>query len=69
VEPTEIESAQDLKRILAEQINLIRTAQTGDLFTRGRLIGYLAGQALRVLEVGELEARIRAIEEQIGRPK
>ena len=64
--PIEIKTAEDLRSILAEQINLVRTAPTGDVFTRGRLCGYLCGVALRNLEVSEIEVRLKELEERIN---
>lgn len=64
--PVEIRTAEDLRSILAEQINLVRMAKTGDIFTRGRLIGYLVGQGLRVLETGEIEKRLEELERKVN---
>ncbi len=64
--PVEIRTAEDLRSILAEQINLARTAREGDTLTRARLIGYLVGQGLRVLETGEIEKRLEALEAKVN---
>lgn len=64
--PVEIRTAEDLRSILAEQINLARTAREGDTLTRARLIGYLVGQGLRVLETGEIEKRLEELERKVN---
>lgn len=61
-----INTATDIKRILAEQVNLLRNKDGEELekadLERARAIGYLCGIALTAIRDGELEKRLEAIE-------
>ncbi|SMQ60928.1 hypothetical protein SAMN05444673_0441 [Bacillus sp. OV166] len=56
---------QDVRRMLARVINelLLEEPPTID---RARVIATLSNSIIKAMEVGELDERIRAIEEQLG---
>ena len=61
-------TAADVQRMLGQAANDIRALDC-DPIARGRSLAYIAGVILKCLEVGELEARVAALEEhapQIG---
>ncbi|MBA3497087.1 MAG: hypothetical protein H0T86_08285 [Gemmatimonadales bacterium] len=67
--PTDAPRLRDvgaIQRQLEDAVyNTLRLANSP---TRSRTIGYLLGFALRALEVGELEARLGALESQLPSP-
>ena len=54
-------TAKDLLEVLRRQINAIQEAN-GEVIFRGRSIAYLVGVAVKVLEVGNVEERLAALE-------
>ena len=50
----------EVEREMHEAHKMARSVQ------RGRLVGFLAGVALRALSVGEMEDRVRALEQRIA---
>jgi len=58
-----LQTAKDILGLLVEQIQEVRvTAQAGTL-EKARTIGYLAGIALRAVEIVELAGRVEALED------
>lgn len=59
-----IETAQDLKECLADQIVRVMASKTEEL-AKARVTGYLCGILLRVFETVELSDRVSAIERKL----
>jgi len=64
-DPVTIETAADIRRVVAEQIGLVREADV-EVVIKARCIGYLAGVCLKAIEAGDLEGRLEALEEQLA---
>ena len=60
--PFRLKTAQDVLRLLEEQINAVREAEEVGPLERARVIGYLAGVTLKAIEAGDLAGRIEALE-------
>jgi len=60
--PFRLQTAQDVVRLLEEQIAAIREEQQAGTLEKARAIGYLAGIALKAVEVAGLEERVAALE-------
>lgn len=58
-----INTIQDVKRIIAETLNEVRSSPTENIVGKARAIGYLCGIALTAIEKGDLEERIAKLEE------
>ena len=63
--PVEIKNVADVIRVLTMAINDARDLETS--VQRARTLGYLAGVALRAVEVGGLEERVAALEAMLRR--
>ena len=63
-DPKPLETAKDTLVAVAEQISLLRCADI-DIVVRTRATGYLAGVALKAIEITEVEERLSALEEAI----
>lgn len=57
-----IESVQDVKNVLAEAINELRSSGTQNTIAKTRVIGYLAGVMLAAIEKGDIEERVAQLE-------
>jgi len=57
-----LKTAQDILKLLAEQICAVKEDQEAGTLEKARVIGYLASIALRAVETSELEARVEALE-------
>jgi hypothetical protein len=64
-----VETAADVRQVLAEAIDNMRTNPDLDPLRKGRVLAQLASAALRAIEMGELEARVEAIETVLKRRK
>jgi len=64
-----VKTAADVRQVVAEEIENMRTNPDLDLLRRGRVLAQLASAALRAIEMGELEARVEAIETVLKRRK
>src|SRR3954468_3880791 len=62
VAPAPVETPADLLAVLAEQINLARADAAAEPQERARTVAGLAAVAVRVMEAGEKEARLAAVE-------
>jgi len=58
-----INTIQDVKRIIAETLNEVRSSPTENLIGKARAVGYLCGIALTAIEKADLEERIAKLEE------
>jgi len=58
-----IESVGDVKRVLTETINELRSSGTGNTVGKARAIGYLCEVMLTAFEKHDLEQRIAKLEE------
>ena len=64
-----METAADVRQMLAEEIATVRTNADLDPLAKGRLIAQLASAALRAIEMSNLAARVEAIEVMLKRRK
>ena len=64
-----VKTAADVRQVVAEEIENMRTNPDLDPLRRGRVLAQLASAALRAIEMGELEARVEAIETVLKRRK
>lgn len=55
-------TAADVRRVLTEEIEYVRTNPDLDPLRRGGLIAQLASVALRAIELSTLEARVEAVD-------
>lgn len=61
-----ITSPNHVRQVLSEQINRLRNDKvTSDDIDKARAIGYLSNVALTAIRDGELEQRIKALEEKL----
>lgn len=61
-----ITSPNHVRQVLSEQINRLRKEKvTSDDIDKARAIGYLSNVALTAIRDGELEQRIKALEEKL----
>ena len=56
---------QHIKALMQEQINLLRKNEDLDPINKARAIAYLSNIALTAIKDGELEERLKHIEEQL----
>ena len=61
-----LDTVPRIRRLL--EIAVMDTIAMENSIARSRAIGYLAQQALRLLEVGELEERVASLEAAVGPP-
>ena len=59
-EPVSVADVADVLALLERAVNDVLTLENS--IARARALGYLAGAALRALEVGQLEQRLEALE-------
>ena len=64
-----VKTAADVRQMLAEEIENVRTNADLDPLRKGRVLAQLASAALRAIEMGHLEARVEAIEAVLKRRK
>jgi hypothetical protein len=57
-----LRTASDVLGLLAEQIEAVRGDDSLTTVERARTVGYLAGISLRAIELGDLAARVEAVE-------
>jgi hypothetical protein len=60
--PFRLQTAADVLALLAEQVEAVRAEQGAGALEKARVVGYLAGVALKAIEAGNLAARIEALE-------
>jgi hypothetical protein len=57
-----VQTAQDVIDLLQEQIEAVRTDVEASALEKARIIGHLAGLALKAIEAGNIAARLEALE-------
>jgi hypothetical protein len=60
--PCRLQTAQDVLALLQEQIQAVRADREASTLEKARMIGHLAGLALKAIEAGNIAARIEALE-------
>ena len=55
--------AADVLELLNEQVAAVRLEKSVKVPERARLVGFLAGTILKALEVGQMAARLEALEQ------
>lgn len=60
--PFKMRTAQDILNLLGEQVAAVRSEPEAGTLERARCIGYLAGVALKAVEVSNLEGRLESLE-------
>lgn len=65
VKERRIVTATHIRQLLAEQINILRNDEELDNIDRARAIAYLSNVSLTAISNGELEERIKLLEENL----
>ena len=65
--PMRLKTAQDVLALIEEQVNAARNESEAGTMQKARTIGYLAGIALKAVEVADLSARVEALERVLKR--
>ena len=60
--PFRLKTAADVLALLEEQVSAVRGEEAATTLEKARVVGYLAGIALRAIEAGDLAARLEAVE-------
>lgn len=60
--PFRLRTAWDILELLQEQVDAVRNDTEARSLEKARCIGYLAGIALRAVEVADLAGRVEALE-------
>jgi len=60
--PVRIQTAKDILALLAEQLAAVRADPEAGALQKARTIGYLAGIALKAVEIADLTARVEELE-------
>jgi hypothetical protein len=60
--PFRLKTAADVLKLLEEQVEAVRAEQEVGTLEKARVVGYLAGVALKAIEAGNLAARIEMLE-------
>lgn len=64
--PFRLKTAQDILALLAEQVAAVREDENAGVLEKARCIGYLAGIALKAVEVADLSTRVEALERALN---
>ena len=64
-----LKTARDVLALLEEQINNVREEPDAKILEKARAVGYLAGIALKAVEVADLSGRVEAMERVLKRRK
>ena len=68
--PFRLKTARDVLALIEEQVNAVRDEPEAGTLEKARAVGYLAGVALKAVEVADLSARVEAVERVLrGRRK
>ncbi|QBS38736.1 hypothetical protein E1B22_12585 (plasmid) [Thermaerobacter sp. FW80] len=67
--PFRVQVAQRILDILMEQMEAVRNDPEAGTLEKARCISYVAGAALKAVEVADLSARIEALEEALQQQK
>src|SRR3954469_16156819 len=57
-----LRTASDVLDLLEEQVQAVRTDAEAGTLEKARVVGYLAGMALKAIEAGNLAARVEMLE-------
>lgn len=60
--PFRLKTARDVLILIEEQMNAVRDDTEAGTLEKARTIGYLAGVALKAVEVADVSARVEAVE-------
>ena len=60
--PFRLKTAADVLALLEEQVTAVRDDPEAGTLEKARVVGYLAGIALKAIEAGDLAARLEAVE-------
>jgi hypothetical protein len=60
--PFRLKTAADVLALLEEQVSAVRNDPEAGTLEKARVVGYLARISLKVIEAGDLAARIEAVE-------
>jgi hypothetical protein len=60
--PFRLQTARDVLLLLEEQVAAVREETTAGTLEKSRTIGYLAGIALRAVEIADIAGRLEALE-------
>jgi hypothetical protein len=60
--PFRLKTAADVIDLLEEQVAAVRAEQEAGTLEKARVVGYLAGIALKAIEAGNLAARLEMLE-------
>jgi hypothetical protein len=63
--PFRLKTAYDVLALIEEQVNAVREEPEAGTLEKARAVGYLAGIALRAVEVADLSGRVEAMERVI----
>ena len=67
--PFRLKTAQDVLALIEEQVNAVREEPEAGTLEKARTVGYLAGIALKAVEVADLSGRVEALEQVLRRRK
>jgi hypothetical protein len=67
--PFRLKTAQDVLALIEEQVNAVREEPEAGTLEKARAIGYLAGIALKAVEVADLSGRVEALEQVLRKRK
>jgi ribosome modulation factor len=67
--PLRLRTARDVLALIEEQVNAVRDEPEAGTLEKARAVGYLAGIALKAVEVADLSARVEAVERILKRRK
>ena len=60
--PYRLKTAQDVLALIEEQVNAVIEDEKAGTLEKARVVGYLAGIALKAVEVADLEMRVEVLE-------
>ena len=67
--PFRLKTAYDVLTLIEEQVNAVREEPEAGTLEKARAVGYLAGIALKAVEVADLSGRVEALEQVLKRRK
>ena len=67
--PFRLKTARDVLALIEEQVNAVREEPEAGTLEKARAVGYLAGIALKAVEVADLSGRVEALEQVLRRRK
>ena len=67
--PFRLKTARDVLALIEEQVNAVREEPEAGTLEKARAVGYLAGIALKAVEVADMSARLEAVEQVLRRRK